>query len=507
MGAIFTLIRRSLKAAWRRRWLGVAIAWVVCLLGWIGVSIMPNQYLASARLYVNTDAVLTPLLKDLAVNSSPDSELRVLQATLLSRPNVETLISKTDLDLAVSSPAQRDALVNSLLSAITVRPDPRLNVFTIQYSDPNPKLARDVVQTLLTIFIDNATGGNRREMENARIFLEHQISSYEQQLRSSEERRAEFRAKYPGVSVVETDAGGADAGNPLTAFQSKILDVQNSLQDKTALAAALQKELDGTPPTLPETAAIGGVGAPTTLAGAEERLAMLRLRYTDQFPGVIMAQQEVDAFKAAASHGGAGAAGRAPPNPAYEGLKLKVIDINAEIASLKRQLSELQDQQTKFEKLQRERPNLVAEYQNLDRGYAVLRKNYDELLARLQSANIGEAADTQADQVQIRIIDPPEIPRIPYAPNRLLLVSAVLAVGLIAGLAIPMLLSQLDRSFWVVEDLRSLGLPVLGGISMLASISWRRRLMAVTSFAIAVIVLIGLYGGLMIRLLRASAAV
>ncbi len=100
MGAIFTLLRRSLKAAWRRRWLGVAIAWVICLVGWVGVSKVPNQYQASARLYIDTNAVLTPLLKNLAVNSSPDAQLRVLQSTLVSRPNIQTLISKTDLDLA-----------------------------------------------------------------------------------------------------------------------------------------------------------------------------------------------------------------------------------------------------------------------------------------------------------------------------------------------------------------------------------------------------------------------
>jgi polysaccharide chain length determinant protein (PEP-CTERM system associated) len=505
MGAILTLLRRSLKSAWRRRWLGVAIAWVVCLLGWIGVSLVPNEYQAYARLYVNTDAVLTPLLKNIAVDASPDQELRVLQATLLSRPNVETLISKTDLDLTVSNPDQRDALVNRLMEGITVKPDPKLNVFSIQYSDPHPKLARDVVQTLLTIFIDNATGGNRREMENARIFLEHQISSYEQQLRSSEQRRAEFRAKYPDVALVETDAGDASGvNNPLATLQQHVLDTQNTLQDKIALVAALKKELDGTPPMLPGLA-IGGPGAPTTLAGAEERLQMLRLQYTDQYPGVIAAQRQVDALKAS-PHGG-GAADRSTPNPAYESLRLRIIDLDAEISSLQRQLTALQDQQTKFEQLQRERPNLVAEYQNLDRGYAVLRKNYDELLGRLQSANIGEAADTQADQVQIRIIDPPDIPRIPYAPNRVLLVSVVLAVGLIAGLVVPVLLAQLDRSFWVVEDLRSLGLPVLGGISMLAAIPWRRRIMTVTSFAIALIVLLGLYGGLMIRLLHGSAVV
>ncbi|HEX5327713.1 MAG TPA: hypothetical protein VFW75_13675, partial [Acetobacteraceae bacterium] len=165
MGAIFTLIRRSLKSAWRRRWLGVAIAWIICLGGWAVISQLPDQYQANARIYVNTDAVLTPLLKGLAVDSSPEARLRVLQSTLVSRPNIQTLISKTDLDLAVTGPAQRDALARQLMNNISVKPDAKLNLFSIQYSNANPKLARDVVQTLLTIFEESATGGNRRDMQ------------------------------------------------------------------------------------------------------------------------------------------------------------------------------------------------------------------------------------------------------------------------------------------------------------------------------------------------------
>ena len=110
MGAIFTLIRRSLKSAWRRRWLGVAIAWIICVGGWLVIHKLPDQYVANARLYVNTDAVLTPLLKGLAVDASPEAQLKVLQGTLVSRPNLQTLISKTDLDLTVAGPTQRDAL-------------------------------------------------------------------------------------------------------------------------------------------------------------------------------------------------------------------------------------------------------------------------------------------------------------------------------------------------------------------------------------------------------------
>ncbi len=48
MDIFLTLLRRYLRAAWRRRWLGLGIAWIACLIGWGVVSVVPNQY-TSAR--------------------------------------------------------------------------------------------------------------------------------------------------------------------------------------------------------------------------------------------------------------------------------------------------------------------------------------------------------------------------------------------------------------------------------------------------------------------------
>ena len=164
--------------------------------------------------------------------------------------------------------------------------------------------------------------------------------------------------------------------------------------------------------------------------------------------------------------------------------------------------SEIRD---RLEKFQREQPGLLAEFQNMDRDYGVLRTNYEALLGRLQSANIAQAADTQADKVKLQIVDPPEIPRIAVAPNRVLLLSAVLVAGMAAGAVIVLLLSQMDRSFSTVDDLRNLGLPVLGGISIIRTRSIFRRLMVFMRFATAVGVLVMIYGGLVLHVLRSSA--
>lgn len=523
MESVRTLLMSYLRAAWRRRWSGVIVAWLVCGVGWVGVYLIPNQYESQARLFVDADAVLTPLLRGIAADSAPTTQLEILQRTLLSRPNLEKLVSKTDLDLTINGPSDRERLLTKLASEIKVTPQTR-NLFTITYRDRNPKLAHDVVQTLLTIFIEAATGTNRADMENARRFLERQIQSYEQQLRSAEKRRADFRARYIEVLPNETNPNVPALEGARTNAQM----LEGRLQDALITRDALKQEVDATPPMLVVETGMS-VGGPTGTGGApvartrvqeaEDALRMMLLRVTEAHPDVISQRKLIESLKklpappAPVDPSGGGVVEtptgpkRTAPNPVYDQLKVKLIEADTQIISLQRQRDEAVRYRDRLEKIQREQPGLIAEYQNMDRDYTVLRKNYEELLARLQSANIAQAADTQADKVKLQIIDPPEIPRLPSAPNRLLLITGVLVVGIGIGAGMTILLSQFDSSFSSVDELRLLGLPVLGGISVLGFAPLRQRLMTVLRFGAAVAVLVGIYGGLMVHVLRSAALI
>jgi polysaccharide chain length determinant protein (PEP-CTERM system associated) len=519
MDSVKLLVAQYLRAAWRRRWMGLIVAWLVCGVGWVGVYTIPNQFEASARLFVDADAVLTPLLRGLAADSAPTTQLEVLQRTLLSRPNMEKLISKTDLDLTLNGPSDRERLLSRLAMDIHVNPQTR-NLFTITYRDKSPKMAHDVVQTLLTIFVESATGGSRTDMENARRFLERQIQSYEQQLRAAEKRRADFRARYleilpadntPNVPALEGARQGA-------------LALEGKLQDALIARDALKQEVDNTPPMLVvETGSLNGPNgqpAKTKLQDAEDQLRVLLLRDTEAHPDVIAQHKLIESLKKAPPENAApnpakdakaadaaDVPKRSVPNQVYDQLKVKLIEADTNVISLQRQRDEAVRNKERLEKIQREQPGLIAEYQNMDRDYSVLRRNYEELLSRLQSANIAQAADTQADKVKLQVIDPPEIPRLPVAPNRTLLVTMVLLGGMATGLGITVLFGQLDRSFSTVDELRGLGLPVLGGISVLGLVPLRQRLLAVMRFGAAVAVLVCIYGGLLVHILRSAALI
>src|ERR1700731_5458060 len=140
----YILIRQVLALAWLQRWLIVATSWGLCLIGWAGVYAIPNTYKAGARLYVDTDAVLTPLLRGLAIDNAMANQIELLQRTLLSRPNLEKLISSTDLNLEVTDPQRKEQLVLQLSHEIKVVSEGR-NLFWITYRNNNPQRARDVV--------------------------------------------------------------------------------------------------------------------------------------------------------------------------------------------------------------------------------------------------------------------------------------------------------------------------------------------------------------------------
>ena len=536
MDQVRILLRRYLAAAWRYRWASVACAWAVCGIGWVGSTFIPNQYEASARLYVDADAVLTPLLKGIAVDNQVTSQLDVLQRTLLSRPNLEKLVSNTDLDLLIASPSDLEALVLALGSQIRIVPQTK-NLFTISYRNPSPKLAFDVVQTILTTFIESKTGNNRSEMQNAMLFIEQQLAQYERQLRDAEKRRAEFRTKY--LDLLPGEGGGSSG---LDAAQAQVRNLQGALTDELSRREQLKGELAAIPPLLvTETdplQAPGSSGSSAAAAAAaaakntperaklQEAIAQLdqmRLQYTDNHPDVIAMRKRIELLRrdvAAADAETAqvaptdptditapaptGTRSRSQPNPVYEKIKVSLVESESRATSLQRQLADTIKERDRLLEIARGAPGLQAEFTNLNRDYDVLRRSFEELLSRREAMRIASAAEADADKIKIQIVDPPQVPQNPVAPKRLLIMTGILAAGLGIGFALAILLAQFDQSFHTVDELRDLGLPVAGSISLIVVSSRRSQLIAALSFSVALMALASVYIGLVVRLTKSS---
>jgi polysaccharide chain length determinant protein (PEP-CTERM system associated) len=485
--------------AWRRRWWGVLAAWIICVGGWMSIATMPNQYEANARVYIDADAVLTPLLKGIAVESSLQDELDLLQHMLLSRPNLERIIQKTDLQLDTVTATDTEKMVERLATRIQVVAQTR-NIFSITYRNTNRQLASDVVQAMLASFIENKAGDNRDEIDRATSFIDGQIASYEKQLRTAETLRAEFRRKY--IDLLPGDSGT----NRLEQARMQVTSLTGQLADARADRALIARELASTQATYGTGGGAGAADPQTALRAAEDRLRQLKQVYTDAYPEVITQQHLVDELRKNPERPvstGAAEPPRSTANPVYEQFRLRLTETDERIGSLIRQIADATADRDRLQKIAEGVPELDAQYINLNRDYDVVRKNYDELVARREGMRISDAAQKKASNIKLVIIDPPTAPRVPVAPNRVLLAIAVLVAGLGAGGGVIAGMLALDQSFHTVSDLRALGMTVIGSVSLaVLPMSAIQRLRQIAVFGAAFGMLFVALGGVLLHFAR-----
>jgi polysaccharide chain length determinant protein (PEP-CTERM system associated) len=503
-----------LLALWRQKWLAVGLAWLVCTAGWIAIAFIPTKYESSARVYLNADPLLTPLLRGLAADTDPTRHLDFMQRTLLSRPNLEQLVRLTDLDVGITTPAQKEALFGQLAQDIEIRPI-TTNLMTISYRNGDPQVAKNVVQSLLTIFAEKTAGSSRTEMDSAQRFLDEEIASYRDQLRAAEKRRADLARQYPDVvsdRAPDSAAGDENADSRLDQARAAVATAKGALEDAITKRDSLKQEIASVPPMLsvdraPQVIVTGGRAVNPDAARLDElrrNLDTLRLKYTDQHPDVIATRQEIaqvqSEMKRTGPGGGAGGgAGKTQiANAVYDQLKVRLVDAEGTVAEAQQRLDEAETEEGRIEKIVQSAPGILTQVQDLDRDYGVLKKNYQELVSRREAAGIADAADTKTEKIQFRIVDPPQVPVVPVAPNRPLLVSVVLLIGVGAGLTAPLAMAQLDRSFATLAQLRNLGIPILGSVTRL-SLGAARRQAAIQLIGVcaSAVVLVAVYGTLL----------
>lgn len=475
-----------LRGMWHRRWIGLATAWIAALVGVAIVYQIPERYEAAARVYVDTESLLRPLLSGLAVQPNVQQQVALISRTLISRPNVQKLIRAADLDLGVKTAAERDDLIDRVMNTIKLDGNARgsPNLYVISYRDPQPAVARKVVQSLLSIFVESTLGNKREDTQTAVKFLDDQIKRYEETLRASEARLKDFQLKYLGVSSKTGTDYFARAAQLQSDIETARLEVQSAEQARDAYKEQLEagipaSQLDAT-----------NAAASTLTSPVDDRLAKLKsdldnllLKYTDRHPDVLSTKRLIAELederkrdldvqrKALAAKGPA----MTDANPVLQQFKIALAQSEANVASAKAKLAGLESQYQSLKGQARLVPQIEAERTQLNRDYDVQKRTYESLLARRESAAMGsDVQDTGG--AQFRVIDPPRVSPEPVAPGRIALLGIAVAAAVLLGLLASFLANEIAPTIHDARSLRELAKrPILGMVSLLPSAADLKR--------------------------------
>lgn len=498
---IFTYAR----GMWKHRWLGVAVAWLAGGIGAGFVMRIPDQYEATARVYVDTQSILKPLMAGLAVQPNVEQQIMMLSRTLMSRPNVEKLVRMADLDLGSTSKADQDALVDGLMKSLAIQSTSRDNLYTVSYRNADAEKAKRVVQSLVSIFVESGLGDKRKDTTSAKKFIEDQIQTYEQKLEEAEARLKQFKLR----NIELATADGKMSTDRLSDISAQLSKARLDLREAENSRDALKKQIVGEEPVLlPESANSALATAVPELDSridAQKRsLDGLLQRYTEQHPDVVSARRLIKELeeqkraevairrKAAAANP---ASASLSNNPVYQQLKVSYAEAEASVASLKTRVAEYETRLKRVTDAMKFAPQLEAEFTQLNRDYDVHKRNYEALVSRRESATLSGDLESVAGIADFRLIDPPRVSPKPVYPNRFLMLPMALLIALGAGVAVSFIASQLRPVFLDGSSLRDVtGLPLLGTVTRLVGETTRLRERAsLRRFAVACGGLVGAF--------------
>ena len=455
----------ALRGMWRYRRVGLSVAWLAGACGIAVIAAIPSKYEARARIFVNTESILKPLMAGMTVAPDFNQRIQILTRVLVSRPNVERLVRMSGLDAGGKSKEEVDKRVDDLMRDLHISGTGRDQIYTVTLRDPEPEEAKRLVTQFTAMFIESGQGNRETETGIARKFIDQQIAVYEKKLEEAEEKLKDFKRRYLGMSPGEGRdyfARMNDASNLLNKAQ---LELREAEQSRDALRRGLEDATadergawTGTDPTVEVDARIESL---------KRDLALLLQKYTEAHPDVIGMRRVISDLEAQkASRGAARRKGSASPMAVGQ-LNVSLTQAEATVASLRTRVAEYTARSNQLKESAMLMPQLESEFAQLNRDYEINKKNYESLIGRRESATMSSEMQTATGVGDYKLIDPPRVDPRPVTPPRLILLGLALLFSLGAGSAAAYCATMLYPTFCDSRALRdATHLPLLGTVML-----------------------------------------
>ncbi|MFD2167345.1 XrtA system polysaccharide chain length determinant [Thalassotalea euphylliae] len=484
-----------LKGIWIKRRFIIIATWIICPIGWYAVSQLPNVYQSSARVYVDTQSLLRPLLRGLTVETNPNTQIRLMVKTLLSRPNLERISRMTDLDVQATTSEEYDEIIEQLKKDLKISSAGRENIYTLSIENKDPETAKNIVQAALTVFIENTLGETRSDSDEAQKFLNAQIRDYENRLVAAESRLTNFKQKYG--DLLAKNSGGFYAN--LSREKNQLEQAQLQLEEARTRLTSAKAQIAGEEPAFGLfNSRVQSNNSVTTaydsrIQQLERELDAKLLRYTTQHPEVKELQRRLEELNTLRSSEiedyyatiqssqdeSTGSITSVDKNPVYQELKIQANQYENEVASLTVRVANFKQRVAEIENKIHSLPEIEAELTALNRGYNITKAKYEELLSRKETAQLAQQAEETTDKIQFRVIDPPRAAIKPSGPPRLVFFTFITILGFGVGVGLSLLMSQINPVVTSGHQIsRVTGIPVFGSVSANESLGlhqWHKK--------------------------------
>jgi polysaccharide chain length determinant protein (PEP-CTERM system associated) len=462
----------------RRRWvLVVVLAAVGCPISYIVSRFLPNRFKSQTLVLVERPSVPEKIVESLDTEDLAQ-RLSSMQQQILSRSRLEPIINRFGLYSDDLNKVPMEDLVARLQKAIEVTPilpmaetqSRHLPGFYVSVTLGNARTAQQVCTAVTSMFIEENLRLRQQHSEDTTQFLVNQLAQAKANLDEQDAKLAAFKSHYLGSLPDQEQMNLNLLGNMTSQLDAATQALARAQQEKTFAESMLAQQIAAWQATQtghsPET-------LEQQLAALQTQLATLQSRYTDDYPDVIKAKNDIAALKKqiamsdiqkTSTDAGKTQKNALEPTQVAQ-LRAQVHNLEQVIAEKAREQEQIKQQIRLYQDRVQSTPAVEQQFKELTRGYQTALESYSELQKKRDESAMAAELERKQQGEQFRVLDPANLPDKPSFPNRPLFAVGGLGGGLALGLAIAFLLEMKDSSLKTERDVEfALRLPVLAMI-------------------------------------------
>ena len=491
-------LRDLLQIYHRRRMIIYGVLITCCILAGIYCTVCTRRYKATGVIQVQKEGADAMGLEDLMsgsgsggdsnplqANTELQTQAQILQSETLAVHTVQSLNMENNYDFRPhrngltwflgmfssnpvpdpkgtsleDSPRRRQNAVRVFSKNLEVTPITGTRLIEIDYTNPDPKLAADVINTLIRSLADYTFQTRYDATNQASKWLSDQLGDLRKESEDLQERVVDLQRESGVYSLGTVDAQGQEqAYSGVLDKLQQATTAMNLAAQNSILKGAISKAAEtGNAELLSGLA--GNLGGGTSQATSSSLNLIQNLRAQE-------ATQQAALRQAESQYG--------PAYPAIEGLKGSIAGIERSIQQetdrlkgrAKSDYDIAMQTQAESKRIYDEDKRQADILNNKAIQYAIVREEaeqsrnlYEDLLKRLKEAGIVEGLHSS----NITVVDPGRVPARPSKPNVPIYMAIAIVAGFFLGCCAALVIDTLDNKVSGVADTEQvMGQDVLG---------------------------------------------
>jgi len=476
----------------RRRW-EIAFSVLAILFAAIVYCVVtPELYKSSITILVIPQTLPQDYVRS-TISAKVEEQMATIRQQVLSRTTLTKVMDELRLFEKERKNLSAEEMFAMLRKRIEIevvqgRSRERSEAFTISFLHENPQSAMRAVARLASLFIDENLETREQQAVGTSEFLDSQLKSTKVKLEGMEREVKDYKIRHMGELPQQMEANL----RMLTGLQDRLRSNESSTRTAEERKVFLEAQISlignmfvTTPTRSGETASATPqdslLSLEHELALKKAKLADLSIRYTDMIPEVARTKQDVadierriaETQRSAALQGDRDQAAD-PLNSATASstgsgeirrMRAQLKSTTAEIASLKKEKAEIQKSIAAVEQKVEQSPRREQEMISLIRDYENQKKSYDDLLKKKLEADVSQNLEKRQKGKQFQILDPANLPEVPFKPNRKEVMGVSLLIALVLGFGGTIAYETFDLRLRDARDFRHFyKVPILGNI-------------------------------------------